>query len=41
MITLDTHIRHWWIIQIPGQASTKTLDLIEETNEGRVGDFMY
>jgi PIN domain nuclease of toxin-antitoxin system len=33
MIVLDTHIWHWWVNQIPGKLSTKTVALIEEADE--------
>ncbi len=35
MIILDTHIWHWWINQIPGRLSKKTVELIEQAD--RVG----
>lgn len=33
MIVLDTHIRHWWINQIPGRLSPAAIRLIEEADE--------
>jgi PIN domain nuclease of toxin-antitoxin system len=33
MILLDTHIWHWWVNQIPGKLSLKTIAVIEESIE--------
>jgi PIN domain nuclease of toxin-antitoxin system len=33
MIVLDTHIWHWWVNQIPGKLSEKTIALIEEADD--------